>query len=60
MKYSEEERQDIIFVLGECLEITSLELRIYSQKFSERRHPDRRVFEGLKDRNNGYIKYKKS
>lgn len=60
MKYSDEERRDMIFVLGECMQNTLLASRIYIQKYPERRHPDRNVFERIKQifHNNGDIKYK--
>lgn len=47
MKYSQQERIDMVFVLGECYRNCLLASRIYKQKYPDRSHPDRRAFEEL-------------
>lgn len=45
--YSKEERIDMIFILGECLQNCLLASRVYAQRFPNRNHPKKDVFERL-------------
>jgi len=45
--YTMEERTDMIFVLGECLESYLLALRVYPTKFPNRRHRNKFTFKRL-------------
>lgn len=53
MNFSTEEQIDMIWILGECNRNCLLSSRIYQQRFPERRHPHKKVFERLKNRFNG-------
>ncbi|KAL1489649.1 hypothetical protein ABEB36_013593 [Hypothenemus hampei] len=60
-KYPKEERIDMIFVLGKCQQNSLLASRVYAQKFPERQHPNKFVFERLliQFRETGNVEYKK-
>lgn len=45
--YSLQERTDMILIIGECQENCFLASRVYAQKYPNRNHPDKRVFEKL-------------
>lgn len=60
--YNLQERIDMIMIIGQCEENCLLASRVYTQKFPERKHPDRRVFERLlRDfRGTGSVAYAKA
>lgn len=62
MKYTDDERRDMLFVIGESFQNSLLASRVYAQKYPERRLPDKRAFERLKQNflENGDISYKKA
>ena len=45
--YDLQERISMILIIGECEENCLLASRVYAQKYPERNHPDKRVFERL-------------
>lgn len=59
--YPKEERIDMIFILGECLQNCLLASRVYAQRFPNRNHPNKVVFERLLAlfRQNGTVQYQK-
>lgn len=59
--YPKEERIDMIFILGECLQNSLLASRVYAQRFPNRNHPSKVVFERLltQFRQTGSVQYKK-
>jgi len=59
--YTIEERIDMIFLLGECLENCVLASRVYATKFPNRRHPNKFAFIRLlsKFRQSGSVQYEK-
>lgn len=58
--YTKEERIDMIFILGECLQNCFLASRIYAERFPNRNHPNRAAFERLLTlfRRTGSVQYK--
>src|ERR1700729_1261998 len=50
MNFTQAEMVDMIFVLGSSDKNTLLAKRLYQQRFSERRQPERRTFEKLMER----------
>lgn len=61
-KYSLQERVDMVFVLGECEQNDFLASRVYAQKYPDRRHPDKRMFRRLleKQQTTGNVAYAKA
>ncbi|KAL1488669.1 hypothetical protein ABEB36_014469 [Hypothenemus hampei] len=59
--YSKEHRIDMIFILGECDQNCLLASQVYAQKFPERSHPNKAVFERLlrQFKDTGSVNYKK-
>lgn len=45
--YPKEERIDMIFVIGECLQNCLLASRVYAERYPNRNHPNKAVFERL-------------
>ncbi|KAJ8909342.1 hypothetical protein NQ315_005970 [Exocentrus adspersus] len=61
MNYTVQELTSMIYVIGSCEENCFLASRVYAQKFPERRHPDSRSLENLRERFNrtGSVAYEK-
>lgn len=59
--YPKEERIDMIFILGECYKNCLLASRVYAQRFPERNHPKKDVFQRLLNQfqESGSVCYKK-
>lgn len=49
-EYSVQERVDMVLTIGECNENCLLASRVYAQKYPDREHPDKRVFQKLLER----------
>lgn len=58
--YTKEERIDMIFILGECLQNSLLASRVYAERFPNRNHPNRAAFERLlvQFKETGSVQYK--
>lgn len=58
--YLQEEKVDMILVIGECEENCLLASRVYAQKYPNRRHPTKRSLEYLLQvfRRTGSVSYK--
>lgn len=61
MNYCQEDLISMIYVIGECYGNCLLASRIYAQKFPNRRHPDNRMLQILKERfdRTGSVGYEK-
>ncbi|KAJ8910240.1 hypothetical protein NQ315_002564 [Exocentrus adspersus] len=61
MNYTVQELTSMIYVIGSCEENCFLASRVYAQRFPERRHPDSRSLENLRERFNrtGSVAYEK-
>lgn len=59
--YPREERIDMIFILGECLQNSLLASRIYAERFPDRNHPNKAAFERLliQFKETGSVEYRK-
>lgn len=60
-QYSQEERVDMTFILGECFRNCLLASRVYAERYPDRPHPDKRAFEELLQTfcETGSVSYKK-
>lgn len=61
MNYSTQELIDMVYTLGECHKNCFLASRVYREKFPDRRSPDLRTFQKLRERfdRTGTVKYEK-
>ncbi|KAJ8909828.1 hypothetical protein NQ315_003706 [Exocentrus adspersus] len=61
MNYTVQQLTSMIYVIGSCEENCFLASRVYAQRFPERRHPDSRSLENLRERFNrtGSVAYEK-
>lgn len=58
--YPREERIDMVFILGECLQNSLLACRVYAERFPNRNHPNKAAFERLlaQFKETGSVEYK--